>query len=537
MMIPGRRWLLVAALLLIAIAGLRGYVTDDTWIHLRYARNLIDLGEFSFNPGEATYGATSPLWIFGLVLLLKLGVAPLVAAKVLGLASAVLMLVIASWMIDRILKRMGLQPAWWSFLMAILILDAWFQRWTLSGMETPLACALLLAMLMPACSAKPNWLAFGAAAGLAALVRPEFALFGPLALPWLLIFHSDPGPRLKAFAAAALGWAALLGPWLWYAWTAFARLTPETAAAKSYGITFDPTSLAANLFRSLTQLLTVQVFLWVGVLAALLIWRHAVRSTRKLAAASDSEAIRRLTEREAPPQGLKAMTGILATWTVLLLGGYALKQVWVISRYVSPLLPVFVLVLGGWSAWMTFDREIALGKRWYVTKKMGSIVSVLLVCGILYFASNAILLSAKIRPHTIQLSHGVEACFFGMGEWLRDNTPQDTVVAAHDIGPLGYASGRRILDLAGLVSPEVLELGREMGFERMVASGAWLEAEVPDYVYDRTNGPPRWDGVVMHGVHFEHVASCDVEGVGLREPETMVYTLYRLTPVESTAGD
>ncbi len=58
------------ALVIYAAAGwvMRGYITDDTYIHLRYAENLLQYGEFSFNPGQQTYGATSPLWIFGLAL-------------------------------------------------------------------------------------------------------------------------------------------------------------------------------------------------------------------------------------------------------------------------------------------------------------------------------------------------------------------------------------------------------------------------------------------------------------------------------------
>mgnify|MGYP000305441219 CR=1 FL=1 len=64
-----QHWARLALGLLLLLAGhlaLRGYVTDDTYIHLRYAENLLAHAEFSFNPGESTYGATSPLWILGL---------------------------------------------------------------------------------------------------------------------------------------------------------------------------------------------------------------------------------------------------------------------------------------------------------------------------------------------------------------------------------------------------------------------------------------------------------------------------------------
>ncbi|MBK6898912.1 MAG: hypothetical protein IPH09_06465 [bacterium] len=116
----------------------------------------------------------------------------------------------------------------------------------------------------------------------------------------------------------------------------------------------------------------------------------------------------------------------------------------------------------------------------------------------------------------------------GTGLWLRDNTPPDAVVAALDIGALGYASERRVMDLAGLVSPEVRSLGRDMGFEAMVASGRWLELEVPDYLFDRTLGPPRWAGRTVGGVEFELLETCGIASVGLREADPWTYALYRL---------
>jgi hypothetical protein len=43
-----------------------------------------------------------------------------------------------------------------------------------------------------------------------------------------------------------------------------------------------------------------------------------------------------------------------------------------------------------------------------------------------------------------------------MGRWLAANRPEDDVVAVNDVGAIAYFSDRRILDLEGLVSPEVL---------------------------------------------------------------------------------
>ncbi len=45
--------------------------------------------------------------------------------------------------------------------------------------------------------------------------------------------------------------------------------------------------------------------------------------------------------------------------------------------------------------------------------------------------------------------------------WIAQHTPKASLIAAHDIGALGYFSDREILDLAGLVSPEVQPIIRD----------------------------------------------------------------------------
>jgi hypothetical protein len=48
-----------------------------------------------------------------------------------------------------------------------------------------------------------------------------------------------------------------------------------------------------------------------------------------------------------------------------------------------------------------------------------------------------------------------------LGEWLHSNTPPDATVATEAIGYQGYFSKRRIVDLGGLVSPQVVAIARE----------------------------------------------------------------------------
>ena len=45
--------------------------------------------------------------------------------------------------------------------------------------------------------------------------------------------------------------------------------------------------------------------------------------------------------------------------------------------------------------------------------------------------------------------------------WVRDNLPEDAVLAVHDIGAMGYFSERSFYDLAGLINPEVIPFIRD----------------------------------------------------------------------------
>jgi hypothetical protein len=71
----------------------------------------------------------------------------------------------------------------------------------------------------------------------------------------------------------------------------------------------------------------------------------------------------------------------------------------------------------------------------------------------------------------------IETEMVATARWLSANTPPDALLAVHDIGAVGYFSERRLVDLAGLISPEVIPIIHD---EDAVA--AWLDRQNVDYL-------------------------------------------------------
>jgi hypothetical protein len=542
----GARLLTGLVILVCAHLLLRGYITDDTYIHLRYAENLAARGEFSFNPGESTYGATSPLWILGLVGLFKLGVYGPAATWILGLLCGALTL----YLMSVILARLAFPETWRWGIFLLAACDVWFLRWTMSGMETPLAAAALLLLLwpliMPSFHGKdhphtgrlwPRYLAWGVAAGMAGLVRPEWLLLAPSALPVLLFFEYREASKLAGsggrywarphapLAAAAGGWSLVVGPWLLYAQHAFGRFLPGTAAAKSYDPSGGLTEILVTVIRSFSHVLISQGPLIMGLLA-LTVWVLAMRVLQDRQTDAEPLVVEPASAWRYWPA--VALILIAAVWTILLHGGYAINRVWPISRYFCPLSPVHLLAMALLAYWLLNHVSEYPGRRFLNRRVLPAVVVATLLVNTIYFI-------AEVRPRMLDFSDGVRECYLEMGEWLGQNTEPDAVVAALDIGALAYGSDRRILDLMGLVSPEIMAIGRRVGFQEMVAAGLWLSGDhhdgpMPDYFVDRWEGEPRWVGRTVFGMTFELLDTCVIRGVGLREGQDWTVAVYRLHP-------
>ena len=196
---------LVALIALHVLHVLRyNFISDDAFISLRYAANLLAGHGLVFNIGERVEGFTSPLWTLLLAGFGACGFDLLEAARALGLLCSILALPITYWLA----RQCGATPLTALIAPALLAFNGSFACWAASGMETALFVGLIAAAFATALSGN-HWASAGLTAA-ATLARPEgllvlfvlgchqFLRAGRSWLPWLLV-GGGPYALLLAF--------------------------------------------------------------------------------------------------------------------------------------------------------------------------------------------------------------------------------------------------------------------------------------------------------------------------------------------------
>ncbi|PKN94471.1 MAG: hypothetical protein CVU44_05135 [Chloroflexi bacterium HGW-Chloroflexi-6] len=393
-----------------------GFPLDDSWIHLTYARNLALRGEWSFLPGQNSAGSTAPLWTFLLAVGFFLRISPYVWAYFLG----GVMFFLLAWRIEFTLRRM--QPAYTSIMpwAGLLVLGEWHLAWaSASGMEILLHALIITMVISMLILGDPRFLLMGLLAGLSIWSRPDgLTLLGPLGL-FAVLYPKTNRQKVSAAMRVLLGFVALFGPYLLFNLLLADTPWPNTFYAKQaeYAVW-----QAQPVFTKLSALLG-QYFS--GVTLALI------------------PAVVLLLVKAAQKRG----------WGILLafvwLAGYAWLYVsrlplYQYGRYIMPTIPVFLLLalifLFFWLPVVRTRVQRYLRFAWLASIALLGIV--LWAYGAYLYAKNV----AWVESEMVQTAY-----------WVKQNLPSDTLVAAHDIGALGYFSGlEQVVDLAGLISPQVV---------------------------------------------------------------------------------
>jgi hypothetical protein len=500
------RWGLAVALLL-ALAlmwPLQHYVTDDTFIHLQYARNLAEGHGLVFNPGERVYGCTSPLWVTLLADGIALGFDGLRVAHVLGALATLWSIVLFLQLMRRNLKT----PALRALATVAWAGHAWMLRWSLSGMETPLVVALTLAGFVAFTEGK-DWGArptrTGALWALAALARPEAALLLVLWGAFLLV-DADSRAGLRRLVFGALPPLLIYGSWLVFAGLYFGTFLPQTLVAKAAG----PAGFAdhlENLWRQ-TRIMGATDGLMVAVLvAALVIGRHSVWTWRPAA---------QRTQRLLP-----------WVWIVAVPLLYVARGVPVLSRYLLPLLPVL-----SWLAWRAGECwSLSLppagpGAGAPAARRRTIVLGAALAA--LVLVQNLAVYRGAVLPQVRSFSAGLQESLIPMGRWIRSRTPAGCTVATPDIGAIGYFGRRHVLDLGGLVTPAMVPYLVHEAPEDATANFRFASFAHPDYILDRGPQPDDLRHRSRYAAALRPLRLASVPNLGIARPGAAYYTLYHV---------
>jgi hypothetical protein len=405
-----------------AVNGSPGFPLDDAWIHQTYARNLARYGQFAYFPGQPSAGSTSPLWSLSLALGYLLGV----DFRLWAYAAGWLALASTGWMVYRLERRLFGGVRWAALAAGIVCVLEWHMVWAaVSGMETALFTFLALALLERAVSLLEgpgadglSPLLLGLLGGLLTLTRPEgLVLLGLVGLAAIV----RPGGRLRRGILIALGAALLVGPYVAWHLSLTGMPFPNTFYAKQQEYL---AAIAAVPFPvrwaqvALPPLVGAQLVLLPGALLAV----YRLVRGRRFAA---------------------LLPGL---WGVVFLTLYAwrLPVTYQHGRYLMPVIPVLLLYgVGGTLYYVNTWRPASLPAR--VLGRTAVVAALILLVAFVG-------IGARAYADDVGFIEGemVQVAF-----WLRDNTPSEALIAVHDIGAVGYFADRPLLDLAGLVTPEV----------------------------------------------------------------------------------
>ncbi|XXT23539.1 hypothetical protein WME94_18545 [Sorangium sp. So ce429] len=421
---------LVAPMLITIVAALRvsSFTIDDAYISFRYAENLARGNGLVYNVGERVEGYTNFLWTVLLAAAVKVGATPTAASKVLGAACACGALV-PTYLLSQRLRRFSNVPCLATWLLATSIL---FSGYAVFGLETPLFLLLTLAgtelFLREEDAAAAGDGARAARAfpwsgvvfALAALTRPE----APLFLGLLVIWHVDQAfsrrnlLRLVAFAlpvAAHLLWRhSYYGAWL-----------PNTLAAKT-GNFAQQLQGGSDYVRKYAQ--HAGAFLWLGLFSVASSIVHRRRSGLAIAS-------------------IALLFGVY----VVTVGGDWMPY----FRFLAPAEPFAFLLVD--------DAVRAIAAR---RERAASLA--IAAFGAITLATRAGELARAQRNILVNDKGFWDDAAGRTAAWLVDSGEPGPIAIA-DIGYVGYRTGYPIVDMLGLLSPEVSSLPG--GYTHKVGTG------------------------------------------------------------------
>jgi hypothetical protein len=298
-------------------------------------------------------------------------------------------------------------------------------------------------------------LGIGLLAGLLAVTRPEGLILSGLVIFALFLYpwhpeRSELRSRLLATAVSLLGLGLLFVPYILFNLRAGGSVFPNTFYAKQAEYQFQgllPVRLWRVFFPTLVggQVLLIPGFCY---------------------------AIYRLIRHRNWPEMLPLV------WWLAFLTVYAwrLPVTYQHGRYTMPSIPLLILY-GTWgTAQLLQPRSSHI-----MVRVLGRAIPVALaLLALLFWGRGALAYRDDVGF--------IENEMVAVANWLNEHTAPDDLLAVHDIGAVGYLTDRAFVDLAGLISPEVIPF---ISDAKQLAD--WMGEQEVDYVVFFPDFSPTYD--------------------------------------------
>ncbi len=429
--IRNQRWVvavvtLVIAVIFICIGNLSikpGFPLDDAWIHQTYAKNLAQNGQWEFIPGEKSAGSTSPLWTMLLSVGFLLGLnTPVLWTSILSIAMLIGIAIVCNEILQHFFKETPLI----GMVGSIIVVIDWHLLWSAaSGMETIFYCLASVYIFWILISGK-YWGWLGALCGLIVWIRPDgITMLGPVIFMLVVqvVLHKFQFRNGLRLLIPLMGLLILYGL---FNYSISGSIFPNTFYSKQieYASVLQQPFLQRLGSIFLVPIAGAGIFLVPGFIYI------AINAIKKW--------------------NWWVIASVLWFLGYGLVYALRLPMTYQHGRYLMPLIPIFYVIgiIGTVQVILNYRKNQA--KRQQITILTGMAI---ILCSLVFGITGAKTIISDI--------HTIDQLMVKPALWIKENTKQNALIAVHDIGAMGFFGERKIIDLAGLIQPDLIPIIRD----------------------------------------------------------------------------
>lgn len=413
------------------------FVIDDVWIHLKFAKNIADGYGFSFNRGELISASTAPLYTLILAAMFIISQNIIFNIYSISLISSIL-IVFFYYKISFLLTN----NRFFSFIMTLLLsLNPWFTWSALSGMEIILGSLLLIiALYLYLLNKKSLTVLF---ISLGTLIRPEtysiLILFFLIEILDILFDKNNTKLLLLNLVKNIIITLLIILPYGLFCIYTTGSFFPNTYTAKVgdlglFGIlnnNFNNVDfLKKSLFlinsyleNFLNSLKKIDIFSYFFMPVSSLIFLYKF-----------------LKEFKTRYLFLPVIFLFFPLIVGIIVPNDRVSWPW--NRHMLYLLPLYLIFVFTGFYWL-------VNRKYKIFLVIG--VVFLILTQFIFFKRNIL----EVKNNFVKMTSLIYSQHLKMAQWVKKNLSDKEIIAASDIGVLGFYTNNYIVDTEGLINPKI----------------------------------------------------------------------------------